>query len=102
MALCQHLGVQGSGQESCAPHCTGTASYPLLLPLQGDAGMPGMDGRPGPEGFPGPQVGASAPQLQKIPRQGTLDSSSSISNSQSSPSLLWDLAHCVSRGAHTP
>lgn len=66
MALCQHPGVQGSGQDPCALR-PGAASCPFLLPLQGDAGMPGMDGRPGLEGFPGPQVGASAPQLQKNP-----------------------------------
>lgn len=35
----------------------------VLMLLQGDAGVPGVDGRPGLEGFPGPQVGATAPSL---------------------------------------
>lgn len=58
MALCQHR----SGQDPCAPQPE-ASSCPFSLPLQGDAGMPGVDGRPGLEGFPGPQVRASAPQL---------------------------------------
>lgn len=60
MAFCQQLGVQGSGQDPCAPPPE-AASCPFPLPLQGDAGVPGVAGRPGLEGFPGPQVGASAP-----------------------------------------
>ena len=38
-------------------------AHTILMLLQGDAGVPGMDGRPGLEGFPGPQVGATAPSL---------------------------------------
>lgn len=62
-------------------------AHTILMLLQGDAGVPGVDGRPGLEGFPGPQVGSTAPSL---PQTCSLLQTGMLLSSQS-PSFCGNL-----------